>query len=113
LETDSLPDGWKGAKVRIRVWPTFRRARPRVSASAATPRLFLAPGKWSGEIWQDLDNDSKVGVGNLQRGLKAEPWCFLPPFEIAMGDSLRLAPDCRIRIPKPVTDTTTLKRANP
>ena len=113
LPTDSLPSDWKAAKVRIRVWPVFRRARPRVSKPAASPVLRLAPGKWAGEIWQDLDNDSKVGVGDLQRSRNSEPWCILRPFEIDKGDSSRLSPDCRIRLPKPVTDTTLPKRANP
>jgi hypothetical protein len=112
LPPDSLPAEWKGAKVRIRVWPAFRRARPRVSAPAVSPRLLLAPGRWSGEIWQDLDDDGKVGVGNIQTGARSEPWCFLPSFEVAKGDDAKLAPDCRIRLPKPVSDTTTLKRAN-
>jgi len=112
LALDSLPAELKGPKLRMRVWPTFRRARARVSAMSASPRLLLVPGKWSGEIWQDLDNDGKVGASNLQRAIKSEPWCFLPAFDIARGDSLRLAPDCRIRLPKPATDTTTLKRAN-
>lgn len=113
LGTDSLPPDWKAAKVRIRVWPVFRRARARISKPSTSPVLRLAPGKWGGEIWQDLDNDSKVGVGDLQRSRKIEPWCILRPFEIDKGDSLRLSPDCRIRLPKPATDTTLPKRANP
>lgn len=111
VASDSLPSGWKGAKVRMKVWPTFRRARPRTSAAATAPELRLAPGKWGGEIWQDLDGDGKVGVGDPQRNRAREPWCALPPFEIEKGDSLRVSPDCRIRIRIP-TDTTNPKRAN-
>jgi hypothetical protein len=112
VASDSLPASWKGANVRLKVWPTFRRARPRTSAAALSPELRLAPGRWSGEIWQDLDGDGKVGVGDLQRGRAMEPWCAVPPFEIEKGDSLRVRPDCRIRIRVP-TDTTNPKRENP
>ena len=111
LSTDSLPSSWKGAKVLMKVWPVFRRARPRTSAATPNPELRLAPGKWSGEIWQDVNGDGKVGVGELQRHRTMEPWCALPPFEIDKGDSLRVSPDCRIRIRIP-TDTTNPKRAN-
>lgn len=110
LAADSLPAAWKGAKVRLKLWPTFRRSRPRVSAPALRPALRLVPGKWSGEVWQDRDGDGLVGVGDLPRNRAMEPWCALPPFEIEKGDSLRVSPDCRIRIP---TDTTNPKRANP
>lgn len=111
LRADSLPDGWKGAKVRIRVWPIFRRARPRVSAASATPSLRLAPGRWSGEIWQDIDNDGRTGTGDLQRSRKPEPWCPLRTFEIGMEDSLALSPERLVRIP--AVDTVNSKRATP
>lgn len=109
LVNDSLPPAWKGAKVRIKVWPLRGRARPRASAALENPFLRLAPGKWSGEIWQDLDGDGMLGVGDVQRHTNAEPWCALPAFEIEMGDSLRVSPDCRIRIHQPTTDTTNPK----
>lgn len=109
VPSDSLPAQWKGAKTRIRLWPVFKRARARVSAPSASPSLRLPPGKWAGEIWQDLDNDAKVGTGDLQRSKKPEPWCALRTFEVSMGDSLALSPDRAIR--PPVADTLTPKRA--
>lgn len=96
IALDSLPKSWKGASVRLRLWPVFRRARPRVSA-ADRPVLRLPPGRWSGEVWLDRDLDGKPLASSWRSGRLAEPWCFVPSFNLERQDSVRVRVQCLTR----------------
>ena len=102
LDADSLPSGWKGGTVRVRVWPLFRRARARVSPPGG-PSLRLPPGKWAGEAWIDRAGTGRPSTASRGGGRAADPWCPIPTFAIDRGDSLRIRLDCAIRSPSPDT----------
>jgi len=103
LSPDSAPPSWKGHKVRIRLWPVFRRARPRLSIPG-TSVVRLPVGKWAGEAWVDPGSGAdRPVVAERARTRKADPWCPVRPFEIDRQDSLSLRLDCEVR--RPVHDT--------
>lgn len=93
VSLDSLPKAWKGKSVRLRLWPAFRRARPRLSP-ADRPVLRLPPGRWSGEVWLDRDLDGRPLASSWRSGRLAEPWCFVPSFNLDRQDSLRVPVQC-------------------
>ncbi|HXP90052.1 MAG TPA: Ig-like domain-containing protein [Fibrobacteria bacterium] len=103
LSQDSLPASWKGRHVRIRVWPLFRKARPRLSPSGSAV-VRLVPGKWTGEAWSYRDSaGSAPGVADRSGSRRSDPWCVVPPFEIDRQDSISLRLDCAVR--RPAADT--------
>ncbi len=102
VSLDSLPKAWKGKNVRLRVWPVFRRARPRTSPPE-NPVLRLPPGRWSGEIWLDRDLDGKPLRSSWRSGRLAEPWCFVPSFNLERQDSVRVRVQCLVREAQPDT----------
>jgi hypothetical protein len=107
LAPDSAPPSWKGHQVRIRVWPVFRRARPRLSIPGKAV-VRLVPGKWAGEAWVDQGGSTeRPAVADRAGVRKADPWCPVLPFEIDRQDSLALRLDCAVRRPVPDTGKTT------
>jgi hypothetical protein len=106
LSPDSTPPSWRGHKVRIRLWPVFRRARPRLSA-VGTSLVRLPPGKWAGEAWVDPGTGADRPVASDRaKPHKADPWCPVLPFEIDRQDSLSVRLDCAVRRPVPDTGKT-------
>ncbi|HNY29584.1 MAG TPA: Ig-like domain-containing protein [Fibrobacteria bacterium] len=99
---DSLPKAWKGKSVRMRLWPVFRRARPRLS-SVDRPELRLAPGRWSGEVWLDRDLDGRPLASSWRSGRTAEPWCHVPSFNLERQDSVRVRVQCLVHDAMPDT----------
>lgn len=102
VAADSLPASWKGKPVRLRLWPVFRRARARLSPPDLTT-LRLAPGRWSGEVWLDRDRDGSPLRSSWRSGRVAEPWCFVPPFDLERQDSVRVRVQCLVHDAVPDT----------
>lgn len=77
LELSGIPSSWAGqAALRVRLVRLDVKRRPRILvpvggiAKARVPR----GGRWSGEIWLDLDGDGAVASGDPFRKRAGEPW---------------------------------------
>lgn len=77
LELTGIPPSWSDPRgLRVRLVRLDQKRRPRILhpegglVKARVPR----GGRWSGEVWLDLDGDGKVAIGDVFRRRAAEPW---------------------------------------
>lgn len=97
LELPSVPPAWAGqAALRVRLVRLDQRRRPRLLRPGTDGRAVRVPrgGRWSGEVWLDLDGDGSPDPGDPFRGRPAEPWRPLATLSDDPSDasaSLRLA----------------------
>lgn len=97
LELSGLPASWSDrGTVRLRLVRLDQKRRPRVLVADRGNLVVRVPrgGKWSGEVWLDLDRDGAVATGDPFRNTPGEPWrplAILPDDPADESATLRLS----------------------